>query len=123
MIKTILYGLLFIILSINFFGCNENKQKIRLLNYSKSIVLPGHVVPDTSTAVKIAELLWLSHYGEYVIKERPYEVTLEFGIDTIWHIRGIAYFSDDKRLFSFGSLAYISIRSRDCKIIEMNHDE
>jgi hypothetical protein len=78
-------------------------------------------VPDTNTAVKIAEVIWLVHFGEYVLKERPYEVKLEMGLDTIWHIQGTAYFSEDPNLLSFGSLAFISIRSKDCKILEINH--
>jgi hypothetical protein len=65
----------------------------------------------------------LSQFGETILDQRPYEVNLEMGLDTIWHINGTAYFSKDPNLLSFGGVAHISIRSKDCKILEISHSE
>ncbi|MBX3043923.1 MAG: hypothetical protein KF896_09415 [Ignavibacteriae bacterium] len=87
------------------------------------MVLPGHYLPDTNTAVKIAEAIWIAHFGDDVLRQLPYEVNLERGTDTIWHIKGTAYFSNEPNVLSFGGVAMLSIRSKDCKIIELNHSE
>lgn len=120
----ILFILLIISLTLIVLSCKSKTDDIRInKQYSNEIVLRNHAIPDTNTAVKIAEALWLANFGDYVLRQRPYEVNLERGTDTIWHIKGTAYFSNEPNVLSFGGVAMLSIRSKDCKIIELNHSE
>ena len=43
-------------------------------------------VPDTSTAISIAEAVWLPIYGSKIYKQRPFHATL-IG-DSVWVVRG-----------------------------------
>ena len=122
--KNKLLVLLIITIFVLFCSCKEKDvAKIKVVNYSSKIVLLGHFVPDTNTAVKIAEVIWQSNFGDFVLRQRPYEVKLEMATDTIWHIKGTAYFSEDPNTISLGGVAYLSIRSRDCKILDLSHSE
>ena len=88
-------------------------------HYSSIKILKGYAIPDTNTAVKIAEAVWLARFGDHIIEQRPYNVSLEIGKDTIWHIVGSAHNNSDTNMITFGGLVYISLRSRDCCILEL----
>jgi len=70
-------------------------------------------VPDSATAVKIAEAVWLPIYGERIFEQKPYEVTLQ---DSIWIVRGTIPYGE-----RLEGTAYIEIQKSDCKILEVNH--
>lgn len=72
-----------------------------------------NLVPDQSTAIKIAEAIWLPIYGEKIYKEKPFIATLKDS--TIWVVRGTLN-SNSK-----GGTAYIEIQKKDCKILKVTH--
>ena len=69
-------------------------------------------VPDSATAVKIAEAIWLPLYGNDIYKQKPYLVSLKKGI---WIVEG------RKEEDSFGGTAYIEFQKKDCKILKVTH--
>lgn len=119
--KRLMYIVFFIVLLFLVNCDNSIKKQSKNYKYSNIKVLPDHAIPDTNTAVKIAEAIWIAKYGLDVLRQRPYEIILEKEKDTVWHIEGTAYFSEDSNMISVGGVAYLSIRSRDCKIIELYH--
>ena len=72
-------------------------------------------VPDKETAIKIAEAIWLPIYGKEVLKEKPYHAKL-YG-DTVWKVEGSFNF----KKYDAGGTAYIEIRKKDCKILDVGH--
>mgnify|MGYP001545359404 CR=1 FL=1 len=70
-------------------------------------------VPDSVTAIKIAEAIWLPIYGESIDKEKPFMVTL-IG-DSIWFVEGSTLPQ------TIGGTAEIKIRKSDCKILSVCH--
>jgi len=71
-------------------------------------------VPNKTTAIKIAEAVWLPIYGESIYKKRPYKVKLENGI---WVVEGTL------PLTSKGGVPYIEIQKKDGKILKVIHDK
>jgi len=69
-------------------------------------------VPDKTTAIKIAEAIWLPIYGERIYKKRPYSIKLENGI---WFIMGTLLPN------SKGGVPYIEIQKKDGKILKVMH--
>ncbi len=68
-------------------------------------------VPDETTAIKIAEAVWLPIYGESIYVNRPFVATLEKGI---WLVTGTlpeGY---------FGGTATIKISKYDCRILDVS---
>lgn len=105
-------------------SCRKSNDKKNIeLNYSDKIVLPNHAVPDTMTAIKVAEAILIGNYGISVLNQRPYRILLEQKNDTIWYIQGVVNFNKEPNLISVGGLARIAFRSKDCKIIELSHSE
>jgi len=71
-------------------------------------------VPNEETAIKIAEAIWLSVFKEEdVVDYKPYKAELKD--DTIWVVRGTRPF------LLPGTLPYIEIQKRDCKILIVWH--
>jgi NTF2 fold immunity protein of polymorphic toxin system component len=84
-------------------------------------------VPDTTTAIKIAEAVWLPIYGKKIYDELPFKAVL-IG-DTVWNVYG--YLPPSSKtvnakgdtLFTIvsGGVANIFIRKYDGKILEVFH--
>lgn len=72
------------------------------------------LVPDSTTAIKIAEAIWLPIYGEKVLREKPYNAELK---DSTWLVYGTL------PLNSLGGVAFIEIRKTDCKILKVWHEK
>src|SRR4051812_27215635 len=70
-------------------------------------------VPDTETASKIAEAIWLPIYGEKVLNEKPFIAKLRK--DGVWVVEGTL------KNGMKGGVAYIEIQSSDCRILEVTH--
>lgn len=98
-----------LILVFIFISCNEKNIGLKKtdLKYSKIIIFQGHAVPDTFTAVSIAEIIWLANYGNGILNERPYVVNIIAKDDTIWNIQGTNHMSTDPNLITVGGLANI----------------
>ena len=80
----------------------------------KENIVTGDLVPDTETAIKIAEAIWLPLYGNEIYKDKPFLAELKN--DSIWIVKGSM--SSDK-----GGVPYIEISKKDCRIITVYHEK
>lgn len=69
------------------------------------------LVPNEETAAKIAEIVWVSIYGEKIYNQKPYCVNLIK--DSIWVVNGSVPAG------GYGENAYIEIRKKDGKILKV----
>ena len=69
-------------------------------------------VPDTATAIKIAEAVWLPIYGEDVHAEQPFNAVLK---DDIWTVTGSLPEG------WVGGVAVAEISKKDGKILRVSH--
>ena len=81
-------------------------------NKCNNKVQQRNCVPDTTTAIKIAEETWLPIYGDDVLTQKPYRVTLVD--DSIWIVKGTLH-------EEFGGVAYIEINKHNCKVLKVTH--
>lgn len=81
-------------------------------------------VPDSKTAVKIAEAVLASVYGEKQIEsERPFTATLKNGV---WTVTGTLRCPDGKGgtpTSCDGGVAELQISKNDARILYMSHGE
>jgi hypothetical protein len=70
------------------------------------------LVPDSVTAIKIAEIIWVNIYGNSVLETKPYKTTLRK--DNIWIVEGTLNNKD-------GGTPYIEIQKDSCKILKVIH--
>jgi NTF2 fold immunity protein len=79
-------------------------------------------VPDSTTAVKIAEAVLASVYGEkHIESERPFTATLKNGV---WTVTGTLHCPDGKggfTTFCDGGVAEVQISKIDARISFMSH--
>ena len=66
-------------------------------------------VPDSATAIKIADAIWLARYGDGIYSVKPFVAYLKS--PNIWVVHGTV----PPR--TFGGDLYIEIRKSDCKIL------
>ncbi len=87
-------------------------------------------VPDSTTAIKIAEAVWLPIYGKGIYKNKPFNVEL-IG-DTIWHVYGStkkSYYEINEKgdtialHLTSGGIPHIWLRKSDTKIIKVIHSK
>ena len=96
---------LFLAILINIAFATKNSQES---NCQDSEV---NYVPDSTTAIKIAEAVLIPIYGEEIYEQRPYSVELE---KDVWIIEG---FIGEK----LGGVFHIEIQKKDCKILKVTH--
>ena len=78
------------------------------------IFIPSNgCVPDPTTAVRIAEAIWLSVYGKAIYERKPFKAEL-LG-DTLWIVAGSR---PDNML---GGVPYIEIQKKDGKVLGIGH--
>jgi len=85
------------------------------------------LVPDTTTAIKIAEAVWLPIYGKEIYSELPFKAVLSG--DSAWYVYGYlppSHISIDKNgdttfYIVHGGVAEILIRKSDGKIFGVMH--
>jgi hypothetical protein len=80
-------------------------------------------VPDSSTAIRLAETALVKVYGKKTIDaERPFTASLS---DGIWHVSGTLYCQDEKgnRITNacVGGVAMADIRQRDGRVLRTSH--
>lgn len=79
----------------------------------KNEILPDRVIPDSQTAVNVAENILFKTYGkENIIKQRPYDLNF---IDGYYIINGT--FQEP----TIGGTFLIILNSKDGKIIKLTH--
>ena len=70
------------------------------------------IVPDSSSAVRIAEAVWIGVYGPEVLDKKPYTATLVNS--SYWIVKGSL--SDE-----LGGVPYIEIRKNDGCVQKITH--
>lgn len=70
-------------------------------------------VPDSTTAVQLAQVLFVRVYGEKVLKKKPFIATLKNG--EIWVVEGSIEEGVD------GGVPHIEIQKSDAKIVKLYH--
>ncbi len=79
-----------------------------------SLFLPAKgCVPDETTAVQIAEAIWLPLYGKSICKKKPFRAEL-LG-DSLWVVAGSLSPN------TLGGVPYIEIQKRDGKVLGIGH--
>jgi hypothetical protein len=106
--KNTLFIILFIVSEIS---CYSSQRDINnKVQHEKIGYLPKNgFVPDSITAIKIAEAIWLPIFGNDVLDEKPYRAILEN--DSIWRVFG-TFKMEERRV---GGTAYIEIQKRIVK--------
>lgn len=79
----------------------------------QSQVIERSLVPDASTAIKIAEAVWLPIYGKSIYQQKPFKAVLQNG--SVWLVEG----SLPEGLE--GGVAYIEITKKDGCISNVTH--
>ncbi len=75
---------------------------------------PGQgYVPDSATAVQLAQIFFIRVYGEKVLKKKPFIATLKNG--KIWVVDGTLENGMD------GGVPHIEIQKSDGKVLELYH--
>lgn len=87
------------IYNVPFRGSNSNKD--------------GYV-PDESTAIKIAEAIWLPIYGDKIQENKPFRASLSG--DSIWVVTGTVHTSE-------GGVPFALIQKKDGKILDVYHEK
>ena len=89
---------------------------------AQSFTPKGGFVPDSITAVKIAEAVLIPVYGkELVESERPFTAKLENGV---WTVRGTLHCPNGKggqTMVCVGGTAEVKLSKGDGRILEMIH--
>lgn len=76
-----------------------------------NLIKEGYV-PDSTTAIKIAEAIWLPIYGEGIYKKKPFVARLKDG--KVWIVEGTL-------LEGKGGVPYIEIQKKDCRVLKVLH--
>ncbi|MCX6272783.1 MAG: YbbC/YhhH family protein [Bacteroidetes bacterium] len=69
-------------------------------------------VPDKTTAIKIAETIWLPIYGKAIYEHKPFTAVLVNG--NVWRITGTVH--SEK-----GGAPIAEIQKSDCRILLISH--
>ena len=109
--KIIIYGSLIVCVCLIYIFIGGNRRASSLtLNYPKN-----GLVPDESTAIKIAEAVGNNIFGKGLKDYKPFQATLEN--DSIWHIYGLpkeAWFE-----IQIGGCPEFEIQKKDGKILRI----
>lgn len=70
-------------------------------------------VPDSATAVKISEVIFVRIYGDKVLESKPFSAKLKEG--NIWIVEGTLAKNID------GGVPYAEIQKNDGKILKISH--
>ena len=98
---------LIILLCLVTFGCNNQKLQ-------KQWTTQDGVVPDSITAIKIAEIIWVNVYGKSVLETKPFKASLK--ADSLWVVEGTLNAKD-------GGTPYLEIQKNNCKILKITHSK
>jgi hypothetical protein len=88
-----------------FISCIKRETKISL---DKTYCLNNQ-----DEAVKMAEKMWLEHYGESIYNAKPFKAKIKN--DSIWIITGTLPEDYD------GGVPYAEINAKNCKILSFKH--
>lgn len=98
-------------------------------NYQDYNYIPKEgYVPDSVTAIKIAEAVWMPIYGITIYGSRPFIAKLSKD-KKVWTVTGTFNRSEpdtvkgDTVIVSKGGVPYVEINKQDCKILRLYHGE
>jgi hypothetical protein len=90
-----------------------------VLNSKKEeIVVSGGLVSDEDAAKAIAEIIWSSHFGDRIKKNKPFVAELK---DSVWIVKGTLGGGLPGAPRLIGGVPYLEINSKDCKILNLYH--
>ena len=93
----------------------EAERALLLAGGEPSYLPPDGFVPDSATAARIAEAVWIPIYGEeHIRRERPYHASLE---GDVWRVVG--YLPPNH----VGGTAVAEISKRDGRILRVIHSK
>jgi hypothetical protein len=72
------------------------------------------LVPDETTAVRIAEAIFVAFYGEQVLQQRPFRAELH---GNEWYVNGTL--NED----AVGGTAFAAISKRDARVVQFFHSK
>lgn len=70
------------------------------------------VVPDSASASRMAEAIWIELYGDVVLNSKPYRVRLVG--DTCWVVQGTLH-------TPLGGVPYMELRKSDGMVLRITH--
>jgi len=86
--------------------------------FGQDAQLKKDYVPDSDTAVKIAEAVLVPVYGKKQVEsERPFRAKLK---DGVWTVRGTLHCPDAAEVCT-GGVAVVEISKKDASVISMRH--
>lgn len=98
-------------------------------NYQDYNYIPKEgYVPDSVTAIKIAEAVWMPIYGITIYRSRPFIAKLSKD-KKVWTVTGTFNRSEpdtvkgDTVIISKGGVPYVEISKQDCRILRLYHGE
>ncbi|GAB2789926.1 hypothetical protein HNQ93_003272 [Hymenobacter luteus] len=92
----------------NAVSAEAQTQQVRSRTHS----VQGPYVPDATTAIKIAEAVWLPIYGKRIYEKRPFKAVSK---GAIWVVEGSLPDGMD------GGVPYIEINKMDGRIMRVTH--
>ena len=105
---------LIVILTIHINGSDKEPKLLPHECRPSEIFIPENgCVPDSSTAVKIAESIWFSAYGNSIYERKPFKA--ELIDDTLWIVAG----SMPRNML--GGVPYIEILKKDGRVLGIGH--
>jgi hypothetical protein len=107
MFKTVKQSILVIIILLCFGSCHKIQNK------SAEWKPQDGYIPDSASAIKLAEIVWLNVYGSEINDEKPFKAKLKDG--EIWIVEGTL------NKYEFGGVAHIEIQRSDGKILKVIH--
>ncbi|MDX2174248.1 MAG: NTF2 fold immunity protein [Bacteroidota bacterium] len=108
--KILLLNVIFLVLYAKSFGQVVSKTNYKSISNEEQLIL----IPDTATAIKIAETIWLPLYGKDIYKEIPFRAKLIN--DSIWKVR-----STNK--YRTGGEYIIKINKKTCFVYYVNREK
>lgn len=108
---------LIIYIGILFFTINSSCAQIKVNDKEKSTTQKEKrdIINDAQTAIKIAEVILLSVYGEKIYESIPFKAEL-IKDDKVWFVRGTL-----NKKYTMGGVPFIEIQKKDCKILKFGH--
>ena len=107
--KLILINLFIIIFLINL-SCSQIKQTKRI-----DIETKRELIDDKETAIKIAEVILVSVYGNTIYENKPFKAR-SIKNNTVWMVKGTLK-------YDVGGVPFIEIQKKDCKVIRFGHSK
>ena len=107
--QIVMYLLLFAIFMSSFKCMESSSHEIKKIEKND---IEENYVPNSKTAIKIAEAIWLPIQGDKIIENKPYIAKLD---GNIWIVEGSL--PEGMK----GGVPFVRIQKNDCKILEVTH--